>query len=426
MMQFQKYENYVDSEIQWLGDIPSHWAILPFKAMFEISNEKNGTNIVGEMLSVSGYRGIEVKNYQFEEQKRLDKDLVDYRVVRKGQLVVNTMWLNYAGLGVSELEGHVSPAYRAYNMSDQLHKRFTHYLMRSESYVRGYTSMMQGIRPNSLQIKNVDFHRFPILIPEYNEQKRIAQFLDEKTAEIDTTIAQKERLLALLAEQKAILINTVVTRGLDGEAAVRDSGVSWLGKIPAHWGISRSKWLFAQRHEKALPDDIQLSATQAYGVISQAEYMKREGRRVTQITQHLEKRKHVEVDDFVISMRSFQGGLERAWEQGCIRSSYVVLRPSPQIDIDFFAYLFKSHSYIQALRATSNFIRDGQDLNFNNFSQVDLPIIPLDEQRKIAAFLVQAAQDKEKAEKQIMQEIELLKEYKTCVIAEAVTGKIKI
>jgi len=104
---FPRYEQYRPSGIKWIGDIPTHWDVLPFKALFQISTEKNGKEIVGEMLSVSGYRGIEVKHYEHEEQKRAAEDLADYRVIRAGQLVVNTMWLNYAGLGVSEFEGHV-------------------------------------------------------------------------------------------------------------------------------------------------------------------------------------------------------------------------------------------------------------------------------------------------------------------------------
>jgi len=125
-------------------------------------------------------------------------------------------------------------------------------------------------------------------------------------------------------------------------------------------------------------------------------------------------------------MRSFQGGLERAWETGCIRSSYVVLIPSSKINVNFYRYLFKSNGYIEALRATANFIRDGQDLNFNNFSLVDLPIIPLDEQQKIADFIAEKTEVFDSIANQIEKEIDLLTELKSIIISEAVTGKIKI
>lgn len=175
--------------------------------------------------------------------------------------------------------------------------------------------------------------------------------------------------------------------GLKPYSAMKDSGVPWLNAIPKSWAVMRSKRLFSPRTELARPDDVQLSATQAYGVIPQADFERAVGRKVVRVVQHLEKRRHVERDDFVISMRSFQGGLERAWASGCIRSSYVVLRPVAAVDIDYYAYLFKTSAYIKELQSTANFIRDGQDLNFANFCAVDVPYPPLPEQKAIARVL---------------------------------------
>jgi type I restriction enzyme S subunit len=200
-----------------------------------------------------------------------------------------------------------------------------------------------------------------------------------------------------------------------------DINIPWLTAIPEHWKVVRSKGLFTARTERARPDDEQLSATQAYGVIPQKEFESRVGRKVVRITQNLEKRAHVEPDDFVISMRSFQGGLERAWSRGCIRSSYVVLKPSPEAQVGYFAHLFKSLDYIRALQATSNFIRDGQDLNFNNFSLVDLPLPPLDEQATIAKCLDHANRKIDGFIRAKRKLIGLLNEQKQAIIHRAVT-----
>lgn len=178
-----------------------------------------------------------------------------------------------------------------------------------------------------------------------------------------------------------------MTDGFKPYSEYKEVDEPWLHRIPTHWDIRASKRLFFESGERARPDDIQLSATQSHGVIPQAEYERLVGRKVVRILNHLDKRKHVEPDDFVISMRSFQGGLERAWARGAIRSSYVVLKPKGPVHIPYFAHLFKSHPYIQALRSTSQFIRDGQDLTFGNFAKVPLPLIPLDEQQTIACFL---------------------------------------
>lgn len=204
-------------------------------------------------------------------------------------------------------------------------------------------------------------------------------------------------------------------------AQYKDSGLPWLGQMPAHWQIVRSKRLFTPRQELARPEDLQLSATQAYGVIPQSVYEERTGYRVVKISMHLDRRRHVEADDFVISMRSFQGGLERAWSSGAIRSSYVVLKPEGQVDPGYFRHLFKSSPYIAALRATGDFIRDGQDLNYGNFCAVDVPLMPLAEQVAIGRFLDWANGRVERAIRAKRRVIMLLVEQKQAIIQRAVT-----
>lgn len=209
--------------------------------------------------------------------------------------------------------------------------------------------------------------------------------------------------------------------GLKPYAEYKDSGVPWLGQVPAHWQVVRSKRLFAARKDLARADDPQLSATQAYGVIEQAEFERRSGHRVVKISMHLDKRKHVEKDDFVISMRSFQGGIERAWATGAIRSSYVVLKPGVNVDASYFQYLLKSRAYIRALQATGDFIRDGQDLNFANFVRVDLPLMPKDEQAAIGRFLDWANGRLDRTIRAKRKVIALLMEQKQAVVQGAVT-----
>lgn len=201
----------------------------------------------------------------------------------------------------------------------------------------------------------------------------------------------------------------------------KDSGVDWLEEIPAGWEMKRSKRVFAQRKERARPDDQQLSATQAYGVIPQAEYEKREGRNIVKISLHLDKRKHVELDDFVISMRSFQGGLERAWSSGAIRSSYTILQPLVEIAPSYFTYFFKTPQYIRALQSTGNFIRDGQDLDWRDFKYLPLTIPPKPEQDRIVTFLDRKTAEIDALIAKKQRQIELLDEQKAILINRAVT-----
>lgn len=201
----------------------------------------------------------------------------------------------------------------------------------------------------------------------------------------------------------------------------KDSGVDWLGEIPSDWDVEESKWLFSCRKEKANKNDEQLTASQKYGVIPQQVFMDLEERRVTVVYLNPEILKHVEKGDFVISMRSFQGGIEYCDYTGSVSSAYVPLIPNNLIFSPFFKYLFKSSRYIEALQSTSNLVRDGQALRYDNFCMIPLPVVPNETQIKIANFLDQKTAQIDQAIALKQQQIEKLGEYKQIVIQNAVT-----
>jgi len=203
--------------------------------------------------------------------------------------------------------------------------------------------------------------------------------------------------------------------------AYKDSGIKWLEKIPSHWKVERSQWLFSLRRERARKGDQQLTASQKHGMISQAEFMAIEGRRVTQVEFNPEILKHVEANDFIISMRSFQGGIEYCNVSGCVSSAYVPLIPRKYVYPNYFKYLFKSARYIEALQSTSNLVRDGQALRYENFRMVALPVVPFEEQAAIANFLDQKTAQIDDAIAIKEKQIELLKERKQIIIQKAVT-----
>jgi len=201
----------------------------------------------------------------------------------------------------------------------------------------------------------------------------------------------------------------------------KDSAVPWIGLVPEHWVISQSRRLFALRYERAVATDKQLTASQEHGVIYQDDFIRLEGRRVVEVIKGADILKHVEPNDFVISMRSFQGGIEWSRHRGCISSAYVMLVPGKLIHAPFFAYLLKSKSYIQALQTTTNLVRDGQALRYDNFAQVPLPVVPIDEQTAIVAFLDRETVKIDALVAEQERLIELLKEKRQAVISHAVT-----
>lgn len=204
-------------------------------------------------------------------------------------------------------------------------------------------------------------------------------------------------------------------------AAMKDSNVAWLGKIPAHWDVVQSRRMFDERKEKARPGDVLLTASQKYGMIPQSEFVELEGRRVVEINKGADSLIHVEAGDFVISLRSFQGGLEFSRTAGAITFHYVPIHALKWVYEPFFAHLFKSSTYIQALRATANLIRDGQDMRYSHFAQVPLPLVPLEEQAAIADHLDRETAHIDKLIARKTRFIELLAEKRQTLIIHTVT-----
>lgn len=170
-------------------------------------------------------------------------------------------------------------------------------------------------------------------------------------------------------------------------ASLQYSNDNWLGEVPAHWPVVPSKSLFTNPVERNHGDDIHLTPSQKFGVIPQSEYMEITGSRVVLNLSGADNMRHVEPGDFVSHLRSFQGGLEYSPYQGKVSSAYTVLRPKRQLEPRFYKYLFKSGRYVQGLATTTEQLRDGQSIRYQQFSLLPLPYPPIEEQRAIANFL---------------------------------------
>lgn len=163
----------------------------------------------------------------------------------------------------------------------------------------------------------------------------------------------------------------------------KDSGVAWIGKIPSHWEVKKIKYLFKERSEKGFSNEPVLCSTQKYGVIPQYMYENR----VVVVNKGLEGLKRVRVGDFIISLRSFQGGIEYAYYQGIISAAYTVLIPSGKNDSQYIKCLFKSHPFIELLKTCVAGIREGQNINYGMLRKNSMPLPPLSEQTAIASYL---------------------------------------
>ena len=408
------YSITTDSGVDWLGELPSHWEMRRLKTL---CNMKSGDGITEEKIDAAGdypvYGGNGVRGYTAS----YNHDGTFVLIGRQGAHCGNTH-VARGRFWASEHAVVVTP--------------------RSEYSLRWLSFILDAMNLNQYSVSaaqpGLSVERvleLPLPVPPACEQATIVRLLDYIEGRIRRYIHAKKKLIALLEEQKQALIHEAVTGRIDVRTgrpypAYEESGVEWLGAVPAHWDVWRSKRAFRPRTELARPGDTQLSATQAYGVIAQADYEEKIGRKITRILKHLDQRRHVEIDDFVISMRSFQGGLERAWTSGCIRSSYIVLHAATKLIVGYFGYLFKSAGYIGALQSTANFIRDGQDLNFENFCRVDVPFPPIDEQQHIEQAVDRGTNHIAASIERSRRQIGSLREYRARLIADVVTGKLDV
>ena len=203
---------------------------------------------------------------------------------------------------------------------------------------------------------------------------------------------------------------------------MKDSGIEWIGEIPEGWETINPKALFAQRKDRASKGERQLTSSQQYGILYQDEYMELTGSKVVTVEKDFDILKHVETGDFVISMRSFQGGLEYSTKSGAISSAYVMLVPNLELVYPrFYRWLLKSSVYIDALQRTTNMVRDGQAMRYSNFAQVRLFTLPLDEQKSRADFLDLECSSIDKILFKTRSSIEEYKKLKQAVITQAVT-----
>ena len=424
MTQRKSYREYKEAPIPWLATIPSDWTVQP---LFSAASERKVKNLgmrERNLLSLS-YGQIVPRDINSNEGL-LPESFETYQIVDRDDIVFRMTDLQNDQRSLRSAlvreRGIITSAYIAVR-PEGINPSFLGYLMRAYDTQKVFYAMGGGLRQS---LKFEELRRLPLVIPSQPEQIEIVRFLDRETARIDTLIAKKTRFIELLKEKRQAVITKAVTKGLDDSVEMKDSRIPWMGAIPAHWRAVPSNWLFLEIKDRSQPDDQHLSASQKHGVIPLSEFERLEGRRVTHAEKNLDQRKHVEVGDFVISMRSFQGGIEIVKARGCVRSSYVALRAGASVDSRFFSYLFKSSAYIQGLQSTATFIRDGQDLSYANFRQVKLPLLCMDEQVRIASYLNRVVSRIDVLVSKTERSIELLKEHRSALITAAVTGKIDV
>lgn len=410
-----------DSGIEWIADIPEHWSVSKIGGLYSLRVTK---------VSDRDYPPLSVTNKgilpQLETAAKTNAH-DDRKLVCKGDFAINSRSDRRGSCGISSYTGSVSLINTILRPMTEMHPQYYDWLFHTIQFGDEFYKWGHGIVDDLWTTGWQDMKKISIPTPPITEQAVIADFLDEQCAEIDSLISDIQSQIEALEEYKRSVITEAVTKGLDPDVEMRDSGVQWIGTIPKHWTVDNPKWHFVQRKDRATKGLTQLTASQKYGVVTQEEYMEITGAKVVTVEKDFDILKLVCPGDFIIHMRSFQGGLEYSEKYGSISSAYVMLIPQKTIlEPRFYKWFFKSPVYIDALSSTSNLIRDGQAMRYANFIQLPIPLMPKEEQQQIADYLDMKCAEIDSIIAEKKQQIETIEEYKKSLIFEYVTGKKEV
>lgn len=423
-----------DSGFEWIGKIPKDWIISKLK--YELLEPmKYGASETGIDYDEKLYRYIRITDITSDGKLKHEGKLsLSESQAKDYVLLNNTVLFARSGGTVGKAflykEEYGKAAFAGYLISavadnKKMNPKWLIYYTGSSAYMEWINRIF-----TQATIQNIGADKYSnmqIPIPSLDEQYMIIDYLDTKCAEIDALTADIQTQIDTLEQYKRSVITEAVTKGLNPDVEMKDSGTPWCPLIPIHWKYANPKALFTQRLDRAYPRDKQLTASQEYGVIYQDEYMELTGTKIVTVMKDFSILKHVEPNDFVISMRSFQGGLEYSERRGSISSAYVMLIPNNEyVYPPFYRWFFKSSKYINAIQSTSNLVRDGQAMRYANFAQVPLFIIPLDEQKQISEYLDEKVRKIDEILKSKKSQLEILAEYKKSLIYEYVTGKKEV
>lgn len=254
MSRYKAYPEYVPSGVEFLDSLPVGWRTLRGKYVFSEYSERSESG-EEQLLSVSEYYGVKPRGEVIEEGDFLSRaeSLVGYKKCQKNDLVMNIMLAWKCGLGISKYDGIVSPAYSVFRFNGNASPDYMHYLLRTDTYTGHFKTRSTGVIDSRLRLYPESFGDVSLVLPSISEQEKIVAFLDHETAKIDALIGKQQRLIELLKEKRQAVISHAVTKGLNPNAPMKDSGVEWLGEVPAHWNVSRIKNI-AQLESGHTPD----------------------------------------------------------------------------------------------------------------------------------------------------------------------------
>ena len=433
------YLHYQDAGHDWLGSMPSHWGLLRAKRLFREVDERSKSG-KEELLSVSHLTGVTPRRLKNVTMFMAESN-VGHKVCRPGDLVINTLWAWMAALGVTRHTGIVSPAYGVYRPSEGggILPAYADHLLRMPLYAAEYQRRSTGVNSSRLRLYPEQFLRIPLLVPPPDEQAAIVRFLDWANGRLERAIRAKRKVIALLKEQKQVIIQRAVTKGINAEVTLKATGIPWLGDVPAHWNVRRLRTLVRGIDQGVSPLAVGfLAEGDAWGVlksgcVNRGVFRETEHKRLAQDFS-IDPSIVVGVGDVLISRAC--GSPSLVGSVGRVRSLRYRLILSDKtfraifhsdVDADFMVYAMNCRYYRhQVEQAISGAEGMANNLPLSSLKDFRFAVPPKAEASRIARRIDDETSAMDRRVQQLEGEIRLLQEYRTSLVANVVTGKLDV
>jgi len=426
------YDAMADSGTRWLGRVPAHWSVAGARSVFaEVGPAGHADE---PLLSVTIGRGVLQQSDLLAASSKKDSSNVDrskYKLVEPGDVAYNKMRAWQGAVGLSEYRGIVSPAYVVMRPRRDS-GRYLHHLLRTPGFAKEAERRSYGITSDQWSLRPEHFKMIHFPVPPVAEQAAIVKYLGHAHARIDRAIAAKRKLIALLEEQKQAIINQAVTRGLDPTVPMKDSGIPWLGAIPEHWETRPLRSFARERDERAGADQnrlVLLSVSIRNGVTPRSESALRESR-----AEDFASYKISREGDLVLNrMRAFQGALGVSRVRGMVSPDYLVASIRPVVEVGYVEHSIRSSWFVDSmtrvLRGIGSISQGSARtprINPEDFLRLRIPLPPRLEQKEIVTRIAAESASAEDATKRLLFEIELLREFRTRLTSDVVTGQLDV
>lgn len=423
----KKYDQYKNSGVEWLSEIPEHWESIRMKHLFRDYSEKNKAN--EELLSVTQNQGVVPRSWVENRMVMPSGALESFKFIQKGDFAISLRSFE-GGLEYCHHDGIISPAYTVLKTKRKIIEKYYKYLFKSFSFISELQTSVVGIREG----KNISYPELSysfLPIPKIEEQSAIANFLDDKTAKIDQAIAIKQKQIELLKERRQILIHKAVTRGLDENVKLKDSGVEWIGEIPEHWEVKRLKYIATIVLGKMLcNEDKGNYKLKPYLKSKNIQWLNTDINSVDEMwfseKEMLEYR--LKKGDLILS-EGGEVGKTCIWNNELAEcyiqnSAHKVTVYNENIS-EYYLYIFFTIGKFGVFDSIVNRVSIGH-LTKDKLSNIEIINPPKDEQQKIVEHIENLTIKIASAISLKEQEIEKMKEYKMSLVDSVVTGKVKV